>query len=976
MANFRTKARAIDLLGRNQIADLPTAITELWKNGYDAYGDYLDAGLYRAGYKDVKYDMFTISDDGFGMNESDIINKWIVIGTDNKKNSGNLIPLEDRFGKKERVSLGEKGIGRLSVTYLGNHMLMVTKKVNQPYQLVFMNWKALENYELYLDEVEIPTTEILNLEEINEKYQYLQELYLENFQSDSWQNFRELKEDILSELAKYKNIPTAIMKKIQDHFMEKKHGTYFIIFDPINEIVDLEKEQESNLKEEQEDTSEQTRYVRSALSGLFNPFDEKLLEERKSILGEDFSKTPSFIIYTSDGNEHDFLQLKDFFSEEEFASCEHWIDGVFDDTGCFLGKIKVFGNVEEYNYIPRKRPKCNIGKLRLKLAFWEGSKAITSMSEEKWRIYESKGEVFSGLYVYRDGFRVLPYGRTDFDFLEFEKNRTKNAGVYYFSHRKMFGFIGITKNGNSRLIDKSGREGFVANDAYRAMKMLLVEFFMKIAKEKYGTHSEQRKEQKELNKKKREREDLIKQEKKRNYQAVVQIRKQIIDNRKVMVQKKNEILILKIEIDSIIQKKKNLNEEAREVFSKLDSLKKDINILKINVSPDITLTGNDSINDLLHDYEDERNELEKVLADCDKKANEHVYVNILKNEYGNKYVQIKKEIERMFDTIEKSISENFKEITMQLNKKILESKRIIYRLSPVEVEIDVLSEEETIKRMEELDTVLNSIRQEYENIYFPFVRQFENITLEKDFTKTLEAYKSKEIELTKQIDSFYELAQIGMSIEVIDHQFNVLYAQIASALSKLGTIAKKSSEISEIYNPLKMSFQHLESNHKMLMPMYRTTRRNKTNISGKDIVKAIANFYGNVLEKDGIEFGYSEVFVNYTFYSFESIIIPVFLNVINNAIYWVAYGKERKRIEIKVKGKEILIMNSGAKMSYTELTRCFEIFYTKKTSGRGIGLYLAKKCLNSIDFDIYATNDKEYNVLDGACFVICQHEGE
>lgn len=37
MANFRTKARAIDLLGRNQIADLPTAITELWKNGYDAY---------------------------------------------------------------------------------------------------------------------------------------------------------------------------------------------------------------------------------------------------------------------------------------------------------------------------------------------------------------------------------------------------------------------------------------------------------------------------------------------------------------------------------------------------------------------------------------------------------------------------------------------------------------------------------------------------------------------------------------------------------------------------------------------------------------------------------------------------------------------------------------------------------------------------------------------------------------------------
>lgn len=87
---------------------------------------------------------------------------------------------------------------------------------------------------------------------------------------------------------------------------------------------------------------------------------------------------------------------------------------------------------------------------------------------------------------------------------------------------------------------------------------------------------------------------------------------------------------------------------------------------------------------------------------------------------------------------------------------------------------------------------------------------------------------------------------------------------------------------------------------------------------------------------------YSEEFANYTIYSFESIIMPVFLNIINNAIYWVAYGNERKRIEIKIRDNEILIMNSGAKMSYTELTRCFEIFYTKKASGRGIGLYLAK----------------------------------
>lgn len=58
---FRTKARAVDLLGKGQIADLPTAITELWKNGYDAYADTLTAELFLAGYKGLRTPVFMIA---------------------------------------------------------------------------------------------------------------------------------------------------------------------------------------------------------------------------------------------------------------------------------------------------------------------------------------------------------------------------------------------------------------------------------------------------------------------------------------------------------------------------------------------------------------------------------------------------------------------------------------------------------------------------------------------------------------------------------------------------------------------------------------------------------------------------------------------------------------------------------------------------------------------------------------------------
>ena len=163
---FRTKARAVDLLGKGQIADLPTAITELWKNGYDAYADNLTAEIYLQGYKGLNTPLFVMTDDGKGMSRKDIFEKWLVLGTDSKSRA----TLEDKeseetLWKKPRIKAGEKGIGRLSVAFLGNPMLMLTKKQGYPLQALFFDWRLLENYNLFLDDVDIP---VENIDSTNE----------------------------------------------------------------------------------------------------------------------------------------------------------------------------------------------------------------------------------------------------------------------------------------------------------------------------------------------------------------------------------------------------------------------------------------------------------------------------------------------------------------------------------------------------------------------------------------------------------------------------------------------------------------------------------------------------------------------------------------------------------------------------------------------------------------------------------------
>src|SRR3954454_21964603 len=78
MAKFRTRARAVDMLGRQQIAGIPTAISELFKNAHDAYADHAEVDFYR------NDGLFVLRDDGLGMTEAEFLDRWLVLGTESK----------------------------------------------------------------------------------------------------------------------------------------------------------------------------------------------------------------------------------------------------------------------------------------------------------------------------------------------------------------------------------------------------------------------------------------------------------------------------------------------------------------------------------------------------------------------------------------------------------------------------------------------------------------------------------------------------------------------------------------------------------------------------------------------------------------------------------------------------------------------------------------------------------------------------
>ncbi|MGL6473050.1 ATP-binding protein [Aeromonas caviae] len=165
MANFKTKARTLDLLGRQQIAGIPTAINELLKNAHDAYADNVDIDYFR------KDSIFVIRDDGVGMSKSDFDDRWLTLGTESKvKNIRTSLPPIDKT-KKYRNQMGEKGIGRLAIASIGKQVLIITKvRESDEITVAFINWQIFELPGLNLDDIVVPVktfTQIPNSLQLN-----------------------------------------------------------------------------------------------------------------------------------------------------------------------------------------------------------------------------------------------------------------------------------------------------------------------------------------------------------------------------------------------------------------------------------------------------------------------------------------------------------------------------------------------------------------------------------------------------------------------------------------------------------------------------------------------------------------------------------------------------------------------------------------------------------------------------------------
>ena len=157
----------------------------------------------------------------------------------------------------------------------------------------------------------------------------------------------------------------------------------------------------------------------------------------------------------------------------------------------------------------------------------------------------------------------------------------------------------------------------------------------------------------------------------------------------------------------------------------------------------------------------------------------------------------------------------------------------------------------------------------------------------------LEAVEQSNVTLREQAAADLQLAQLGMAIEIISHEFGAAIRSVRSGLQSLKAWADVNEELMSLYQGIRGSFDHLDGYLTLFTPLQRRLYRKAVDIHGWEIHEFLTDLFGQRLARHNIELTRTDAFASATVRGYPSSFYPVFVNLVDNAIYWLAGQNER-----------------------------------------------------------------------------------
>lgn len=491
---FKVSARTAKLIGLENFSSEEGAVIELVKNTYDADAKncilvfdlrFKKEKLIDAAGNETESEKFDkeksniyIIDNGIGMNDSIIQNQWMTIGTDDK--------LHEHTSTAGRVKTGAKGIGRFALNRLGMFTNMFsdpeylwthedTEKFENEENVGFewtVDWKDFDKKGATVSDVQAVLSAKKNTN--------LKQNLIARYSSSSHTKLKELIENTIF------NSGTIIeITELNDEWNEEKLGK---LFSNLEMLLPPQEQADFKIDLFLINNPEEFGEVKRA---YYDDYDYKLKAS--------YNPTDKLINVEITRNELDVDALEGLYSQVfEFDMMKNSPYRLED-----FKKEKIEFDVSMDKFISEKVDKNlieNIGKFDFTLYYLKNTisddredgelkkypyKSFDSSNRKSWL------KKFGGIKIFRDDFRIRPYGENGDDWLRLGERQAQSPGGagqrlggYRIRPNQIAGTIKISRIDNVNFQDKSGREGLIENDEFELFRNIIREVIAQFEKDR------------------------------------------------------------------------------------------------------------------------------------------------------------------------------------------------------------------------------------------------------------------------------------------------------------------------------------------------------------------------------------------------------------------------------------------------------------------------------------------------------------
>lgn len=265
----------------------------------------------------------------------------------------------------------------------------------------------------------------------------------------------------------------------------------------------------------------------------------------------------------------------------------------------------------------------------------------------------------------------------------------------------------------------------------------------------------------------------------------------------------------------------------------------------------------------------------------------------------------------------------------------------------------------------QLEAIREALHLEFAQRYGGYLRVVENLSQGADIDALTAWSVEQRQEMQGRVDQLHALAQLGVTVELVGHELETHHDEMTRHLNAMPGNVQATKQWTDLRDAIKALFDRL----RFVTPLQLSGRRFQKDLTGDDIAAYVNEFFESRFQRARVTFKATSAFRKARFREYPARIYPVFINLVNNSLYWVTMGA-RREIQLDVVGDDLVVSDTGRGVDQDDVKSLFQLFFTRRTEGRGVGLYLCRANLAAGGHSIAYATDKAHQLLPGANFVV------